>query len=379
MGNADAYATWVEVDLSAIEHNIRQIGALNRSGVMAVIKANAYGHGAVQVARAALQAGRTMANGSQLGIWLGVARVEEALELRRAGIDTPILLLGFTPPGRIAEAVQNRIAITVWDPEQVKQASAAGQLTGQPAHVHIKVDTGMGRLGVRPEEVVALARLVAGLPGVIFEGLFTHFARADEIDLAPTESQEREFRQVLAGLEAAAHKPLLVHAANSAASLVRPSACFNLVRPGIAIYGLHPSMACPLPGSFRPALAWKSVLSQVKMLPSGRGVSYGHEYNTSAVERVGTVPVGYADGFRRIRGNAVLVGGQRVPVIGRVCMDQVMVQLDAVPEAQVGDEVVLIGRQINASITAEQVAMTWGTINYEVVCGIGNRVPRIYP
>jgi alanine racemase len=169
-----------------------------------------------------------------------------------------------------------------------------------------------------------------------------------------------------------------VHAANSAASLTRPSAYFNLVRAGIAIYGLHPSPQCPLPTDFRPALQWKTVLSQVKNLPPGRGVSYGHIYTTQADERIGTLPVGYADGMRRTSGNLALVGGKRVPVIGRVCMDQMMVQLNGVSDAKAGDEVVLIGKQGEESLFAEEVAGNWGTINYEVTCGLAARVPRLY-
>lgn len=173
-------------------------------------------------------------------------------------------------------------------------------------------------------------------------------------------------------------RPPIVHAANSAASLMRPSAHFNLIRVGIAMYGLHPSPECMLPEAIHPALSWKSVLSQIKILPPGRGVSYGHSYTTHAHERIGTVPVGYADGFRRIIGNQALLGERRVAVIGRVCMDQIMVQLDNVPEATPGDEVVLIGKQGDASITAEDLSQAWDTINYEVTCGIAARVPRVY-
>ena len=179
-------------------------------------------------------------------------------------------------------------------------------------------------------------------------------------------------------LDAAGIQIPLVHAANSAASLSRPSVYFNCVRVGIALYGLHPSAECPLPPSIRPALSWKSIIAQVKTLPPGRGVSYGHEYTTSHSERIGTVPVGYADGFRRTAGNQVLIRGQRVPVVGRVTMDQVMVQLDSVPDAREGDEVVVIGEQESGGITAEQVADRWGTINYEVTSGIAHRVPRLY-
>lgn len=304
--------------------------------------------------------------------------MDEALELRRSGLDAPILLLGFTPPGRVVEAITNQVSMTVWRSEQVETASSIAQSLGHPAHVHLKVDTGMSRLGVQPPDALELAYRLSETPNIVFEGVFTHFARADETDRAITDRQESRFREVLQMFDSAGIRPPLVHAANSAASLTRPSACFNVVRAGIAIYGLHPSGQCQLTSDFRPALTWKSVLSHVKTLPPGRGVSYGHIYTTRSEERIGTFPVGYADGFRRLTGNEVLVGGQRVPVVGQVCMDQSMLQLDAVPQASSGDEVVIIGSQEGERISAEEVASRWGTINYEVVCGIGPRVPRIY-
>jgi alanine racemase len=368
MTNREKYSTWAEVDLGAIENNIRCLIHLTGVQVMAIVKANAYGHGPVPVARAALRAGAT---------WCGVARLEEALELRQAGLDCPILLLGYTPPGRLDEAVANRVSMTLWDVEQAHAIAAAGQRVGEPARVHIKVDSGMGRLGVQAEEALVL---LSSLPAenLMPEGIFTHFARADEADPKATEAQERRFNLAVQALEAAGLLPPLVHACNSAASLTRPPSRFNIVRSGVATYGLHPSAECLLPDCFFPALAWKTVLSQVKVLPAGRGVSYGHTYITRRDERIGTVPVGYADGYRRTIGNMVLVGGQRVPVIGRVCMDQIMLQLDSSPQSRAGDEVVLLGSQGEGRLTAEDLARTWGTINYEVVCAIGARVPRLY-
>jgi len=249
---------------------------------------------------------------------------------------------------------------------------------GTPARVHLKVDTGMSRLGVGLEDAFSMAEEIAKSRSVIFEGIFTHYARADEQDNTSAMQQERDFRYLVDQLEMRGIKPLNVHAANSAASLAMPGSRFTLIRPGISIYGLHPSPAYPLAKEFRAALEWKAILSQVKVLPPGRGISYGHEYVTQSEERIGTIPVGYADGFRRLVGNQVLVGGTRVPVVGRVCMDQVAVQLDEVPGAQPGDEVVIIGSQGGSRISVEEVAARWGTINYEVVCGLAARVPRIY-
>lgn len=363
------YATWAEVDLSVIAENVRKIRARVGVQVMAVVKANGYGHGAVAVAQAALKGGAT---------WLAVARCEEALELRRADLDCPILLLGLLPPARIDEAIGQSISLTVWDADQLPGLAAAAQRVGETARLHLKVDTGMSRLGVQPLEAPDLARRLAATPGLLFEGLFTHFARADEPQVETTADQERLFFEALLVLESEGLRPPLVHAANSAAALTRPSAYLDMVRLGIAMYGLHPSAEAPCPEGVRPALAWKAVLSQVKTLPAGRGVSYGHVYVTSRAERIGAVPLGYADGFRRVNGNQVLVGGRRVPVVGRVCMDQFMVQLDSVPEAREGDEVVIIGEQGEERIAAEEVGARWGTINYEVVCGIGARVPRLY-
>jgi alanine racemase len=369
MDYASKYSTWAEIDLGAIEENVRILQGIANVQVMAVIKANAYGHGMVPVARAALRGGAS---------WCGVARLEEAVELRRAEIYCPVLILGYTPPARYDEAIANQISLTVWEPAHLQAATAAAARLGQPARLHLKVDSGMNRLGVRPEGAFELARQMAGAPGMLFEGLFTHFARSDETDLAPTLQQERVFAEVVRSLEASRLLPPKVHAANSAAALVRPTAAYNLVRGGIAIYGLHPSPECALPPGFRPALAWKTVISHVKTLPPGQGVSYGHEYITRCQERIGTAPVGYADGFRRKRKHIVLVGGQRVEVVSRVCMDQIMLLLAPVPQARPGDEVMIIGAQGDERISAEEVAERWSTNNYEIVCGIGPRVPRLY-
>jgi len=363
------HSTWVSVDLGTIKNNISYV--LNRSKVqvMAIVKANAYGHGAVPVAQAALEAGAS---------WCGVARVSEALELRQAGLDCPILILGYTPKARYGEMIAHQVSMTIWDLRQVEEISATASKLGKGAKLHIDVDTGMSRLGVEPDQVVALLESIAHLPNIQIEGLFTHFARADEADPAPTDLQEELFQGLMKKLRSAGIHIPLIHVANSAAILTRPGIYFDCVRLGIAMYGLHPSSECPLPPDFRPALAWKSVLSQVKTLPPGKGISYGHEYMTTREERIGTVPVGYADGFRRVPGNRVLVAGHKVPVVGRVTMDQIMVQLDAVPDAQEGDEVILIGAQGESSITAEEIAGRWGTINYEVTSGIAHRVTRIY-
>lgn len=364
-----AYSTWVEIDLSAIENNVKLIRQHTGVQVMAVVKADGYGHGAVEVAKAALNAGAG---------WLAVARLEEALELRKADLKTPILLLGYTPPGRLAEAIENQLSLAIWTAEQVEAVRDTARRLGITARLHLKVDTGMHRIGAQLEHAPELARRITTAKDLQLEGLFTHFARADEENLSHTQEQIAQFQNLLARLESAGLRPPLVHAANSAAGLRIPAARFDMVRLGIAMYGLHPSTDSPLPGAFRPALSWKAVLSHIKTLSAGQGISYNYEYFTRSRERIGTIPVGYADGLRRNRPNQVLIQGQKVPIVGRICMDQVMVQLDEVPDSQPGDEVVIIGMQGGHYISAEEVAERWGTINYEVVCGLGQRVPRLY-
>jgi alanine racemase len=288
------------------------------------------------------------------------------------------LILGFTPAERLAEALEARLSLTVWSEDQLQAAIASASATGMPAGVHVKVDSGMNRIGLPPGEAVEFMRRVEAAAGVVCQGVYTHFACADSADRRPTEKQHASFAAVVEALQAAGLRPQWVHAANSAGALAFPEARWDLVRSGVGIYGMHPSKDVPLPDGFEPALQWKSRLTMVKQVPAGQGVSYGHAYVTQRNERLGTVSVGYADGFRRQDGNVVLVGGRRVPVVGRVCMDQCLVQLDSVPGARVGDEVVLLGPQGEERITAEEIGARWGTINYEVTCGITERVGRVY-
>ena len=366
------YATWVEVDLAAIEGNAQALAALTEARLMAVVKANGYGHGAIESARAAARGGAT---------WFGVSRPEEALELRDSGLKDPILVLGPAPAGSLAQLVAQDISITVCNTDHITSAARAAQSQGSVAKAHLKLDTGMSRLGAEPSAAESLARRLQDDDSISYEGLFTHFARADEPEAPTSREQLERFEEALAQLDAGDLRPPIVHAANSAAMFTLREAHFDMVRIGIALYGLQPSKEWSLPGEIRPALQWKSQLVRVRELRAGTGVSYGHEYVTENEERIGTLPVGYGDGLRRTGGNQVLVGGQQVPVVGRVCMDLSMVQLDSIPGAEDGDEVVLIGKQGEEAISTEQVADRWGTINYEVTCGIGLRVPRLasYP
>lgn len=363
------YTTWLEIDLGAVRNNIRQTNTITSRPVMAVVKGNAYGHGVEAVSRAALEAGAT---------WLAVARFEEAQTLRDMGFSARILVLGYTPPGRAAEAAARDITLAVTEAETASAYSSAAAGGSKPLRVHLKLDTGMGRLGVMAGEGVPFIQYARGLEGLEVEGVFTHFACADQPLQDTTNGQLRRFQDVVESLQAGGWRPPLVHSSNSAASLYFPDAWFDIIRLGIALYGLDPSHDAPTPESFRKVLSWKTRLVSVKTLPAGHGVSYGHRYHTSAEERIGVLAVGYADGLRRkLDVNHCLVRGVRVPVVGTVCMDQCMVQLDRVPDARVGDEVVLIGTQGGERITAEDVADAWGTINYEVTCGMAARVPRI--
>jgi alanine racemase len=368
--------TWLDIDLEAIRNNVRRMAALAGTRVMAVVKANAYGHGAAEVARAAAEAGAA---------WLGVARADEGLALRAAGLDLPVLVLGYTPPALAAEALARNLTLTVVDHETGQACAAAAGALGRPARVHLKVDTGMGRLGVLPEAAPALHRALRALPGLEVEGVFTHFARADEqlaeADGLTAARQLARFAEVLQALEA---PPGLRHAANSAAALTLPAARLDLVRMGIALYGLHPSRATPCPPNFRPALTWKARVAQVKTLPAGHGISYGHYYVTREPETVAVVTVGYADGYRRaLHLNEVLIHGRRAPVRGRVCMDQVIAGVTHIPDVRPGDEAVLLGEQADPAgrldaLTADELAEKWKTINYDVTSGILPRVARLY-
>lgn len=367
--NTRAYSTWLEIDLGAIKNNIKQIKHMTHTQVMAVIKANGYGHGVLAVAEAATRAGAS---------WLGVARIEEALNLRAAGIESELMVLGYTPPVLIPEAVQNNIHIAIYERNMAKEYFSYARKVEGRLKAHLKIETGMGRLGMAPEFAQDFLHEYKDHPKVDVDGIFTHFARADEPVADSAKQQLAVFNKLLAELRRADLCPSMVHAANSAAVLNFPEAYFDLVRPGIAIYGLDPSPETKVPETFQPALTWKARLTSVRTLPPGHGVSYGSIYVTSDDERIGVIPVGYGDGYRRVSGQQVLLRGKMVEVVGRVCMDQCMLQLDAVPGAQPGDEVVLLGRDGGQEISANDLAAKWGTINYEVLCGLADRLPRIY-
>lgn len=367
--------TWVEVDLEAVAGNVQRVQELvgPKVAVCAVLKADGYGHGAPMIARTAFN------NGARMG---AVACLAEAIALREAAIDAPILVLGYTPAWQARDTVRHDVTATVYDLDVARALSQAAADLNRPARVHVKVDTGMGRLGLLPDDVVPFVQALHELPGVLVEGIFTHFSTADSDDPRHRDhaaTQLAIFNRVLDELHAHRLPIPIVHAANSAATLYWPTSRFNMVRLGIALYGLSPSAAAPLPAGFRRVLSWKTQIAQVKTLPAGTPVSYGNSYITPRVTRLAVAPVGYADGFRRAPAHwgHVLVRGQVAPIIGRVTMDQTMLDVTDIPAARQGDEVVLIGRQGAAEITVEEVAERLGTISYEVVAEILARVPRV--
>lgn len=361
--------TWAEVDLDCILANVTSVKKRLPSEVdiIAVIKANGYGHGDVQVAESALKAGAA---------YLAVAFMDEAIALRNKGIQAPILVLGATRPEDVEMAVKFDITITVFQLDWVKAAQV--YLSGDKTlSVHIKLDTGMGRIGIRTkEELTAVEQLISEDERIVIEGIFTHFATADEVDKTYFEKQLEVFDDLLSVVK---EKPRYIHSSNSAAALRFSKANFNAVRLGIAMYGLTPSpeIEHELPFPLREAFSLRSRLVHVKKLEKGDKVSYGATYEAESEEWIGTIPIGYADGWiRRLQGQEVLVEGKRVPIVGRICMDQCMVRLPhAVP---VGTIVTLIGKQQDEFISVNEIAQKLETINYEVPCIISTRVPRLY-
>jgi alanine racemase len=344
------FGTWLEIDLHILENNFKILSEIAGCKVMPIVKANAYGHGLEKVTQRLEKAGAE---------WFGVARIEEGLQLREAGVKARILVLGYTAPVRVPHAIRNDITLTVYDYQVAEHYATQAKNVQGVLRLHAKIDTGMGRLGIPTHDALQFLELINKSPHMELEGVFTHFARADEPGETDTDSQLQSFQAMLR-------------------EMVYPEARFNLVRVGIALYGLPPSNQVCLPARIRPALSWKTRIISIKKLPAGHGVSYGFKYYTKKEERIGVIAVGYADGLRRRPGNKVMVRGKRANVVGNVCMDQCMLQLDNVPEAEIGDEVVLIGCQGNGWITATEIAEDWGTINYEVVCGLASRMPRVY-
>lgn len=373
--------TWAQVDLDAIAHNFTVISR-SLSGdcrPIAIVKADGYGHGAVPVAQALAKAGAD---------FFGVSNLEEALQLRRGGIDRPILILAYTPPEEARRLAENNITQTVLTPDYAARLNHAAAGAGCRVRVHIKLDTGMSRVGLSCREAedvahaIGEAAAVCRLPHLQVEGIFTHFASADEVqDGGYTTGQFTRFMQVADGLEQQGIHLSVRHCCNSAATMVHPEMHLDRVRPGIILYGLapDPSWMGKLM-DLRPAMELKTVVSMVKTIPAGTPVSYGRTYTADHPMRVATIPIGYADGYPRcMSGRArMLVNGRFAPVIGRVCMDQCMLDVTDIPDVEAGSIVTVFGKDGDEVLPVEEVAALNNTIHYETVCLIGKRVPRVY-
>ncbi len=375
--------SWLEIDLSAIAGNVRSLKGLvgKNCRLMAVVKADGYGHGMCRVAEIALKNGASM---------LGVARVEEGVDLRAYGLDAPILVMGYTPPGLIREIVDHNLIQTVWSTDEARLLSQSAVAKNTVARVHFKVDTGMGRLGknVVTEDpragltaAVREAVAIADQPGLLLEGVYTHFAAADDPDKTYTRTQMALFEQLTAQLASAGLSGLIRHAANSAALIDFPETHLDMVRPGIALYGLYPSVTVDHQRvSLQPAMTWKTRIVQLKKVPAGTKISYGSTYTAPKSTTLAVVPVGYADGYNRwlsSRGH-MLVSGQKAPVVGRVCMDLTVLDVGGIDPVAVEDEVVVLGRQGQMQISADEIAAARETIHYEVVSAITHRVARVF-
>ncbi len=364
---------WAEIDLGAIARNVRRLKAGLDRGVlfMAVVKADGYGHGAVQAARAAVRAGADR---------LGVATIDEAIELREAGIGAPIQLLSEPPATGARYLIEHSVVATVFSRPFAEALSHAATAAGVVAPFHLKIDTGMNRIGVRAEEAADFVESLTGLPGIALEGTFTHFATADVPGDWEFERQLDRFRSAVSQMRERGMDPGTVHAANSAATILHPETHFDMVRCGIAVYGLHPASSTHGRIDLAPAMSVKARATRVARLGMGEGVSYGFTWHAPAPTTVVTLPIGYADGVGRCLSNCmrVLIGGVECRQVGRVCMDQLMVELPRGVRADVGDKAVLVGRQGELEIGIDDQAAVLDTINYEIACGYGARLERVY-
>jgi alanine racemase len=365
--------TIAEINLEAIRHNVRQIRrAVSPSTfIAAIVKANAYGHGAVKVSSAALAAG---ANG------LGVAIPEEGAELRENGFTVPIFVIGLTLPEQAQLLVDYNLVAIVSTPDAARALAEAARQKGRPAEVMLKIDTGMGRVGVQPDQAVSFLKNLLSMPGLKLRGVLTHLATADAADKTYAHRQLHAFTAALDQITRAGLSLNWISAANSATIIDLAQGHYNMVRPGIILYGLPPSKEIRGDLHLLPAMQFKTRIVYIKEVPPGTKVGYGGTYTAPRTTRLATLPVGYADGYSRHLSNkaSVLIGGRRCPVVGRVCMDQIMADLSPDSDTKIGDEAVLFGRQGDAEIPVTELADLAGTINYELVCAISARIPRIY-
>lgn len=365
--------TYAEINLGAIRSNVQEVrsevGPIPKISV--AVKANAYGHGLKQVAQTVLQAGANV---------LGVAFLEEGIELRRMGIGAPILILGSEFPERADEIVRWGLTPTICTHELAAALSAAGKQQHRKVQAHLKVDTGMGRIGLKTGEILSFVEAISALDGLGLEGIYTHFPAADAHDERYTLSQIRRFAEVVRRIRERGIPIPIAHTANSAAIIRYPDSHMDMVRPGLMIYGLEPFRGAYYQIQLKPALTLKSRICFLKTVRAGTAIGYGRTFIAEKQSKIATIPVGYGDGYNRSLSNRgqVLIRGKRAKIVGNICMDQMMVDVTKVVGVQVGDEVVLIGEQGAERISAEEIARLCGTINYEVVCALAQRVPRVY-
>ncbi|MGY1418322.1 alanine racemase [Bacillus cereus] len=366
--------TIVEIDLNAVKHNVKEFKKhVNDEEIkmMAAVKANGYGHGAVEVAKAAIEAGIHQ---------LAVAFVDEAIELREAGITVPILILGYTPVAAVEDVIQYDVMMTVYRVEDLHGINEIANRLQKKVQIQVKIDTGMSRIGLQ-EEVKPFLEELNRMEYVEVVGIFTHYSTADEIDKSYTNMQTSLFEKAVNTAKELGIQIPYIHSSNSAGSMELSNTFQNMVRVGIGVYGMYPSKEVDHSVvSLQPALSLKSKVAHIKHAKKNRGVSYGNTYVTTGEEWIATVPIGYADGYNRQLSNKgyALINGVRVPVIGRVCMDQLMLDVSKAMPVQVGDEVVFYGKQGEENIAVEEIADMLGTINYEVTCMLDRRIPRVY-
>lgn len=367
--------TWLEINLSYIAHNFRAAKAYAEEDVIAaaVVKANAYGHGAVEVSRACVEAGAG---------YLVVATMGEALELREAGFQVPILILGWTPEENFEQAIEYEICVALYDAGEAEKLNAKALAMGKNALGHLKIDTGMSRLGMQADESgLQTAEAILKMEGITIKGMFTHFSKADEADKTFANLQIERFNRFTEELEKRTGVHIaLRHMGASAGVMDMPEGHYNMIRPGIMLYGYQPSDEMHHVADLKPALTWKARLGRVVKLPAGRRIGYNGTYELKRDTLVATIPVGYADGYNRLLGNRgyVICQGKKLPIIGKICMDYFMVDATELPDLKAGDEVILLGEDQGVSITVPEMAKMLNTIEHEITCDISLRVPRIY-
>ena len=363
---------WAEIDIKALTHNIETVRKRIGNGrkILGIVKADAYGHGLVPISKALLREKVQM---------LGVALIEEGIELRSAGVSAPILIMGGLLEEQLAEVYRYDLIPVLHDPKLFPALQRLAREGQKPLPVHLKVDTGMGRLGLSLTEAEGVIKQIRGTEGIHLEGLMTHFAEAEAADKTFLKEQVRGFQQ-LAGPLLKEYPHLLCHTANSAAILSYPPAYFQMVRPGLMLYGYVPLALKEHPHGLKPVMSFKTRIVQLKRVPPTTPISYGRTWRSKRESLIATLPLGYADGYPRLLSNqgSVLLKGRRLPIVGCVCMDMLMIDATGVPGARVGDEVVLIGQDGKERVTADEVAVLAGTISYEILCGISKRIPRLY-